>query len=876
MNIRQRILVITITVTVFSVIALSLISNTLFLNHFRHLEADLMRQDLTRAREALQRDLGYLDSIAADWGYWNETHNFLLGKNPGYPADNLTAATLDGLGVDAMLFYDAARQPFYHFSINPVTLIPAPLPADIHDQVQAHLFAGAQIDPRFSRSGILPTDYGAMLVAARAVLSNDAKGQPAGVLVIGMYINNLRLEEWERATRLTIRLHRLDDPQLPSGYQATLSLLLNSPDPVAIQNIDRLTVAAQRKISGYALLDALNGEPYLLLAVEKSPAVYASGVRSFDSFLLLIVIFGALVASFSWFVFHRSISDPLFAIINTIQRFRESRDFSISIPLRGKDELSRLSLALSGMISDLGQYHQRLAASERQFRELLQKLELIAVILDRDGRVTFCNEYLVRLSSWDWQQILQCDWFDQFAPPNERVKRREKYLRSIQRETLQHVDESFILTRDGEKRLIAWNNTFLRAPDNTITGMARIGQDITGHRKNEEKIRKNLKETNLLLSRLNMLREIDSAIISNHDSAEKIHLILGIVKHSLEIDAVNVFTESIPGILVPHATNGFNLAHIPPILVQNKSADGESLNPDQLQILNHLRDRTIPEWLAERFSGYPLFNFYAVAPMTIEGRRYGIVEVFARRAFKPDHEWQNHFQTVANQIAIAIDHGQMIHDIQRANQELKDAYQATIQGWSATLEMRDKETRGHSERMLDLTERLATRLGLNEKQLTDLCYGVLLHDIGKMAVPDSILNKPAPLNEHEWEIMRQHPQFAFNLLADIPFLRGAMDVIYCHHERWNGSGYPQGLKGERIPFSARIFAIVDVWDALTNDRPYRSAWSTAKALGYLEQQAGIEFDPRVVEAFAAMICEQEKAAEQVTPDRVGVMEAETV
>ncbi|KPL72365.1 phosphohydrolase [Bellilinea caldifistulae] len=200
----------------------------------------------------------------------------------------------------------------------------------------------------------------------------------------------------------------------------------------------------------------------------------------------------------------------------------------------------------------------------------------------------------------------------------------------------------------------------------------------------------------------------------------------------------------------------------------------------------------------------------------------------------------------------------MIQDIQRAYQELQQAYRATIEGWSATLELRDKETQGHSERMLELSERLGRRMGLNEKQLEDLRYGVLLHDIGKMAVPDAILNKPGPLNDEEWDIMRQHPQFAYNLLSKIPFLKGAMDVIYCHHERWDGSGYPRGLKGEQIPLYARIFAIVDVWDALTNDRPYRQAWSVEKALAYLQEQAGILFDPQVVENFVALILDEEQ------------------
>ncbi len=861
MSIHQRILIITITLTLLSVVVLTVVSNTLFLKPFRQLEESLLRDDLSRASEAIERELHYLESTAADWAYWDETHRFLLGTNPGYTESNLSLLSLKSLGVNVMLFYDPALNRFYQISVHPITPHAIPLPVDMDQQIHRHLFNDMQLDSHYLRSGILPTAYGPMLVAARAILKNDGAGQPAGVFIIGTYLNELTLDEWRQATRLAINVYPLDDPRLPAEVHQSGAGLNTSPEPVLILNLDQGQAQTQ-EVSGYTRLTAINGEPYLLLEVQKEPAVYASGVQNFRLFLVFILLFGVLVGGFAWLSFNRSISSRLFSIIRTINRFRETRDFTISLPLRGNDELTRLSIALSQLISEMGRYHHTLAASERQFRELLQKLELIAVILDRQGRVVFCNEYLVRLSGWDWQNILQSDWFALFAQPNERGRRRERFDHFIQQETIQHSDESVILTRDGEKRLIAWSNTFIRKPDGTINGMARIGQDITEHRKNEEKLRQNLKETSLLLSRLNTLREIDSTIIGDQSSAEKITTILAVIKRSLEVDAVNLLTESIPGILVPSATIGFNLAQIPPVQISAGRDNGGGLNPDSVLTLNHLQQGNIPDWLAGRFYEHLPYNFYAVAPMTIEGRRYGIIEVFSRGAFKPDQEWQHHFQTLANQAAIALDHSQMILDIQRANREMKDAYEATIQGWSATLEMRDKETQGHSERMLDLSQRLGRRLGLNENQLTDLRYGVLLHDIGKMAVPDSILNKPGALTEAEWEIMRQHPQYAYNLLSGVSFLRGAMDVIYCHHERWDGSGYPQGLSGERIPLSARIFAIVDIWDALTNDRPYRAAWSNEKALHYLEQQAGLELDPRVVQAFVAMLREQEDAIPQ--------------
>jgi HD-GYP domain-containing protein (c-di-GMP phosphodiesterase class II) len=182
-------------------------------------------------------------------------------------------------------------------------------------------------------------------------------------------------------------------------------------------------------------------------------------------------------------------------------------------------------------------------------------------------------------------------------------------------------------------------------------------------------------------------------------------------------------------------------------------------------------------------------------------------------------------------------------------EEIALAYDLTLEGWAKALELRDKETEGHSRRVTDLTLLMAGQFHVSEPELTHIRRGVLLHDIGKMGVPDQILKKPGPLNNDEWDEMRKHPQYAYDLIHPIDYLRPALDIPYCHHEKWDGSGYPRGLQGEDIPLAARIFAIVDVFDALSTDRPYRAAWPRTLVLDYLRQQSGKHFDPKVVEAF---------------------------
>ncbi len=188
-------------------------------------------------------------------------------------------------------------------------------------------------------------------------------------------------------------------------------------------------------------------------------------------------------------------------------------------------------------------------------------------------------------------------------------------------------------------------------------------------------------------------------------------------------------------------------------------------------------------------------------------------------------------------------------ELKRAHHDLAEAYDATIAGWSHVLDLRDKETEGHTQRVTEMTIRLARALEVPEDDIVHIRRGALLHDIGKMAIPDGILQKPGPLTDDEWKEMRQHPEFAYQMLYPIAYLRPALDIPYCHHEHWDGTGYPRGLKEFGIPLAARIFTIVDVWDALLSNRPYRKGCTEESVLEYLQKYAGTYFDPRLVEAF---------------------------
>lgn len=242
-----------------------------------------------------------------------------------------------------------------------------------------------------------------------------------------------------------------------------------------------------------------------------------------------------------------------------------------------------------------------------------------------------------------------------------------------------------------------------------------------------------------------------------------------------------------------------------------------------------------------------------MTPLVAKGQVTGVLEIFQRRRFEPTAEWLEFLDTLAGQAAIAIDNAALFQGLQRANLDLTLAYDTTLEGWSRALDLRDKETEGHTHRVLEFTVRLARAMGLREEEMVHLRRGALLHDIGKMGIPDSILLKPGPLTDDEWGIMKKHPVYAFELLSPIAYLRPALEIPYSHHEKWDGSGYPRGLRGEQIPLAARIFAVADVWDALRSDRPYRPAWSQERALEYIREQTGKQFDPAIVRVFLQLV-----------------------
>jgi putative nucleotidyltransferase with HDIG domain len=358
---------------------------------------------------------------------------------------------------------------------------------------------------------------------------------------------------------------------------------------------------------------------------------------------------------------------------------------------------------------------------------------------------------------------------------------------------------------------------------------------------------------------LSALRAIDRSITGSSDLDVTLGMIVDKVHSTLGFDAAAILLlDPVAQTLEYAAGSGFSTREIRRTRIRlGEGAPGRSARERLSITLRSVLDTVVPA-VRPRLFEEEGFVGYAVVPLIAKGDVKGVLEAFRRRPLERDPAGTEFLEAAAGQAAIAIDNARLFEALQVSSTELAIAYDATIEGWSRALDLRDKETEGHSRRVTDMALRMARVLGFPSAGLEHMRRGALLHDIGKMGVPDHILLKPGKLTEDEWEIMRRHPDYARELIEPIEFLRPALNIPYCHHEKWDGSGYPRGLKGEEIPLDARAFAVVDVWDALRSQRPYRAGWPRERILKHLRCLAGTHFDPRAVSAFLEIEREEDQ------------------
>ncbi len=498
-----------------------------------------------------------------------------------------------------------------------------------------------------------------------------------------------------------------------------------------------------------------------------------------------------------------------------------------------------------GVARDITQ--QRAAAEDQAFLAAIVHTSTDAILgLSLDGTIRSWNTSAEHLFGYTTAQALGQP-ITLVVPTDLRGSALD-FLEQV-RAGARPIIDTVRLTRDGTRVHVQIRGAPIHDAAGHTIGISGIIQDVTSRREAEQQILRLNTDLHRKVGHLTSLRAIDQAITSSLDLPVTLSLVLNYITAQVQADAATAL------LLTPQAdaltyvaTRGLHdiPTHVP--LHAAHTLAGRVAITRELTIVHDLRHPTL-DHAGTTHLLQAGFTAYAGVPLLARGKVLGVIEVIGRRPFDTAPDWLDVLQTLAAQAAIAIDNAQMFAQLERRNLELRLAYDATIEGWAHALDLRDKETEGHARRVTEMTVTLCTQLGFTPEQLVHVRRGALLHDIGKMGVPDAILLKPGPLTPDEWREMRKHPGYAVDLLHPIEFLRPALDIPHYHHEKWDGSGYPHGLAGHAIPLAARAFAVVDVYDALTNDRPYRAAWTHDRALTHIRQQSGTHFDPAVVDAF---------------------------
>jgi PAS domain S-box-containing protein/putative nucleotidyltransferase with HDIG domain len=481
---------------------------------------------------------------------------------------------------------------------------------------------------------------------------------------------------------------------------------------------------------------------------------------------------------------------------------------------------------------------QELRDNETRLKGLIQNLPIGAMVTNRRGEISLLNTRLIESIGYSREELKTSDdWYRLAHPdPIRAAEMREIFeTRLMDQDHLIVNGESEIYSKSGQRFDCEVHASALG--DEIVV----LVNDISARKKAESEIARKF-------AQLNSLRTLDIAIVNSEGLHELLDVFLNQIAVQLGADAIWVMLsdgQNQAGFDV--FTYGYAQPNILTKIESTAAMRRVVTTPEPTLIRDAASISAI--YGSDAYN----FSFCASIPMITKNGVIGILAVFRRDTYSPDGDWLRFFEALAGQTAIGVDRINLTDSLKSLNHSLVVAYDTTLQGWARALELRDKETEGHSRRVAEMTLQLARAVGVPESDLQDIYRGALLHDIGKMPIPDRILLKNGPLTDEEWVLMRQHPETARQLLKNIPFLQRALEIPYGHHEHWDGCGYPLGQKGDQIPLPARLFAFADVWDALSSDRPYRQAWPIVKVIEYIRERSGKQFDPHITPYFEKLI-----------------------
>ncbi|MGI5920447.1 MAG: CHASE4 domain-containing protein [Syntrophomonadaceae bacterium] len=809
MRIRNQFLVIISFLMVSLLLINYLISQYILMASYRELETQHTTENVTRALNALSSELSNLHAICRDWAWWDETCTFIQDGNQRYIEDSAKDLTFTNLRVDLVLYINPSGDLVYgkeskNKTLQSVSKIPAELSIS---RLTSAIAASSKSDEGVK--GIIDLPQGLMLVSAVPILTSEGIGPSQGILVMGRFLNREEIQRLIQTTILSLSLQRID-PGAKDRIPAKAD-----PDPfqsnIVIKPIDENTIA------GYAYLKDIYGQQGLVMSVEMPRDIHKQGEKTVGYYYYVIVAVGILITLVAIAIIERKFLSRLFRVINGVSSIGAGGDHSQRLVVSGNDELTILSEEINRMLSNLESSQSQLRESEKQLRQITDEAVSADFLATPEGKLLMCNLAFVKMFGFSSREQALASNISKLFPHGRSFIKRLIECKEIK-------NSEFELLRYNGKSFIAEGNLMGRFDANgQLVQVQGYFFDITQRKQAEDEIR----------------------FLSFHD---KLTGLYNRAFYDKELDRINS-PENLPLTIMVADVNGLKLIND---ILGHAEGDKLLIRAAAILVANCRQQDIITRWGGDEF--VVLFPKLDADEAAIIGEN--IKKDCQSTDFEPlQLSISLGFATKYNLEQNLNELFKMAEDRMYSSKFLTKRYSqnASILSLQKGFWLKGYESEQHAQRLETLMIKVAKAIGLPDYEMDHFTLIAVLHDIGKISIPKEIINKPGSLTPEEWEIVKKHPETGYRVARSSPELAPVGEAILFHHERWDGKGYPMGLKGEQIPLKSRILAVADAYDIMTNDCCYRQKVSHEQAIKELQRCSGTQFDPHIVDVFTSVV-----------------------
>lgn len=826
MTIRKKILYTIGTTCVILIIIVYATTHLFLLGRFAEFEEQTIHLNLQRVLDALDNDISSLNNEVNDWASWDDTYHFIETREPDYIKKNLTNETFINLQLGLIFYLNSSEEVVYGRVFDLVAEREKPC-LSIQKQILASKELLQKTDLNRTQTGIILSSQGPLLVASHPILTSKRKGPSHGTLVMGRFLNTAEIHKLAELTHLPIKISRYSE--LQADFKSRY-LTLNQTTPTLIHTLNN------KEIIGYALINDISKKPALIASIKLARNIYRQGQVSLFYFILTLIGVSVILILLVLMFLKKEIVTRLDSFNKCINSVVASNDLSVRMPLNGSDELTDFAQVINRMMSNLEQFHNKLQESHQQLMDIIEFLPDATFVIDQNQNVVAWSRTIEKITGVKKEDILGKGDYAYSVPfyknkqpmlinlvncDDAEIKR---YYKNAQKKGPVLFAEVNV-TITGKQKTLWVTASPLFNKNNELMGAIESIRDISERKEAEaELIYLSLHDQLTGLYNRAHFEEELRRLNSDHSP------IVGIIM--CDVDGLKLINDSLGH------NAGDKFLRSAARLIKKAFRDSDvvaRVGGDEFAVLLPNADGTVLE-LAGRRIHDALMKYNKSNPELP-------LSISTGWSFRKE-------SSASLKYVLEEADNNMYHEKLHRSQS---AHSAIVQTLMKTLSARDFITEGHADRLKDLAVNLSHQLGLSDQKINDISLLAQFHDIGKVGIPDNVLFKQGPLNPEEKQTMQRHAEIGYNIAKSAPELQHISDWILLHHEWWNGNGYPRGLKGENIPLECRILAIVDAYDAMTNDRPYRKALSWQEAIQELGKCAGTQFDPKLVADFINMI-----------------------